>query len=162
MQDCGRRRFIPASGDNRPGAVSRGMRNSMNSQADTSLEALIAAVDAAMDVPDWERARDIAAKATGLYPGSAVAHYKRAVANQALLRLAEAEQGYRDALALDPLYGRALNNLGCLYLLREDRAAAAEAFQQAIAADPTLAEPHSNLGIALLATPRAALAPDCF
>lgn len=111
-----------------------------------SVEALVAQIDAAIDALQLDQALGLADRATELDPSSAVAHFKRALACQALTRFDEAEAGYRKALALDPSFGKALNNLGCIYRHRGDGGGARKAFEQAIAADPSLAEPHSNLG----------------
>ena len=131
-------------------------------ERETGFATLIALFDVSMDALQPELALQLAARAVELVPANAVGHYKQAVAHQALWRLAEAEAGYRKALALDASLGKAFNNLGCLYLMRDDHPAATEAFRQAIAADPTLAQPHSNLGLQLLASPMAEQALDCF
>lgn len=126
------------------------------------VETLVAQADAAMDALQHDLALRLADRAIELDPSSAIAHYKRALACQGLARLDEAESGYRKVLALDPSFGKALNNLGCIYFSRNDRHAAREAFEQAIAADASLAEPHCNLGYELLAASETDRALACF
>ena len=133
-----------------------------SSRSDIRIETLAALADAAMDALQHDLALRLADRAIELDSSSATAHYKRALACQALARFDEAEAGYRRALALDPSFGKALNNLGCIYFSRDDRRAAREAFEEAIAVDPSLAEPHSNLGYELLAASEAERALACF
>jgi predicted O-linked N-acetylglucosamine transferase (SPINDLY family) len=118
--------------------------------AGTEFDELIRAADAAIGRLEYERALALASRAAELAPASALARYKRAVALHGLGRGDDAEQGYRQALALDPALGKALNNIGCLQRDRGARAAAMQSFERAIAADPALAEPHGNLGRELL------------
>lgn len=68
--------------------------------------------------------------------------------NQCLARrdLAGAERRYREALVLDPSYGEALNNLGCVLKDQGRTAEAEHALQAAIAANPQLKEAFKNLG----------------
>ena len=133
------------------------------SRRELEIETLVALADAAIDLLQHDLALRLADRAVQLDPSSAVSHFKRALACQAMTRLEEAEAGYRKALALDSKYGgKALNNLGCIYRNRGDRGGARQAFEQAIAADPSLAPPHSNLGEQQLAASEIDAAIDSF
>lgn len=132
------------------------------SRSKVHIETLVALADVAIDALQHDLALSLAERAIELDPFSAIAHFKRALACQALTRIDEAEAGYRKALALDPSFGKALNNLGCISLYRDDRRAAKEAFEKAIAVDPSLSEPHSNLGQLLLAASDTDRALDGF
>lgn len=70
-------------------------------------------------------------------------------------RLAEAEAGYRAALALVPGAPAVLHNLGVVLAARGLDAAALSAFDAAIAAEPGYATAHYNRGIALQQLGRA-------
>ena len=59
---------------------------------------------------------------------------------------AEAEAAYRRAVALDPAFADAHNQLGVLLQRRGDRAAAEACYRAAVAADPSLAAAWANLG----------------
>ncbi|EKE67205.1 putative O-linked N-acetylglucosamine transferase, SPINDLY family protein, partial [Oceanibaculum indicum P24] len=75
-------------------------------------------------------------------------------------KLAEAENLYRQVLALDPREPRALQLLGVAHHQRSDHETARILIQQAIILDPSKAEFHSNLGIVLkkLGDEKAAMA----
>ena len=126
------------------------------------VETLLAQADAAIDALQPDLALGLAERAIALEPSSPLAHFKRALACQTLGRFDDAEAGYRKVLTLNPSFGKALNNLGCIYFMRHDRRAAREAFEKAVAADPSLAEPHSNLGHELLAVSELDRALACF
>ena len=60
--------------------------------------------------------------------------------------MAGAESAYRDAIAADPKFADAHNNLGnLLYDERKDVAGAESAYRDAIAADPKFVLAHNNL-----------------
>src|SRR5262249_2073257 len=60
--------------------------------------------------------------------------------------LGSAEQGYRGAIALEPRFAEALNNLGAL-LRPRDVGAAHALFERAVAARPKYVEALFNLGL---------------
>jgi predicted Zn-dependent protease len=61
-------------------------------------------------------------------------------------RLDRAEEAYRKALALQPDFARALNNLGAVHLRGGDREEAEDCFRRAVKASPDYALAHLNLG----------------
>lgn len=77
-------------------------------------------------------------------------------------RLAEAEESFRDAVAVEPSHRGALVNLGTALdeLGRPDEAIAS--IEQALAVDPTFAEGYANLGNLYLETGRFADAAGVF
>ena len=62
---------------------------------------------------------------------------------------AEAEEAYRQALAIDPQHTYAWSNLGGLLEDLGQKAEAEEAYLQALAVDPRLAKTWANLGVLL-------------
>jgi predicted O-linked N-acetylglucosamine transferase (SPINDLY family) len=69
-------------------------------------------------------------------------------------RLDEAVAAYRQALALQPAYAEAYNNLGCALHAQGHLEEAVAAYRQALALRPAYAEAHYNLGNALQAQSR--------
>jgi tetratricopeptide (TPR) repeat protein len=74
----------------------------------------------------------------------------------------EAEQGYRNILAVDPLQPDALHMLGVLAFQTGQNAAAVELISRAIAIKPDTAAYHSNLGLAAKDLGRLDHAANCF
>jgi tetratricopeptide (TPR) repeat protein len=83
-------------------------------------------------------------------PGKAAKEYERA--SKALQKgdLEAAIQYYKKAIAIDPGFSTAINNLGSTYLRVNGTDLAIEQFNKAIAVDPHAATPYSNLAIAYL------------
>lgn len=87
-------------------------------------------------------------------------HYLLGCAFEDLGRAEEAAASYREALALDPDFAKAANNLGALRQLAGDLAQAMQYYEQAVRADPelfqaliNLADLHKRLGSAARALP---------
>ena len=75
-------------------------------------------------------------------------------------KLQQAEQAYKTAIDLNPVYTPAWVNLADYYRGRQDEAAAEKTLKQAIAAMPTVAELHYALGLSLVRQQRAAAATE--
>jgi tetratricopeptide (TPR) repeat protein len=75
--------------------------------------------------------------------------YNRALERHRAGNLAEAEKIYREILAQNPNYDRALNMLGVIAMQVGETAAAADLIGKAIAVQPAVAEYHLNRGAAL-------------
>ncbi len=78
--------------------------------------------------------------------GTPETFYALAGAYHQLERLGEAEQGYREVLALEPAHPRALNNLAVLRIEAGDEAEGATLFQRLLAIDPDSRTARFNLG----------------
>jgi tetratricopeptide (TPR) repeat protein len=65
-------------------------------------------------------------------------------------RFDDAAAHYRRALALDPLFADAHNNLGNIRMAQGDLAAAVACYERCLAIDPNTVLAHDNLGLALL------------
>ena len=78
-------------------------------------------------------------------PGQAIAKYKQGTVWTQLGRPAEAEQSYRDALAIDDLYSEALNNLAILLVARGEWDEAEQCYRRALAERPDYFEAHVGL-----------------
>ncbi len=88
----------------------------------------------------------------GLRPESAASWFNEGVALEAVGRSEEARARYAEALARDPAYSQAHNNLAAL-LLKDGRVAEARAgFERAVSADPDNADAHANLALILAGT----------
>jgi tetratricopeptide (TPR) repeat protein len=85
-------------------------------------------------------------------------HYNRGVIFQSQGKAMEAISEYREAIALDPLYGWAWSNLGNVWLSLGKVAEAVECFRKAIEIDQTDASFHNNLGYAYSRQGKAELA----
>jgi Flp pilus assembly protein TadD len=86
-----------------------------------------------------------------MHPGAASILFERARIREALGDDAAAEAGYRAAIAANPRFFRAHNDLGLLYNRHGLRVDALQCFIAAIEADATNATGHANLGAMLLA-----------
>lgn len=65
------------------------------------------------------------------------------------------------AVAIDPEFMEAHNDLGCLYVRSGDTARALQHLQRAVEIDPAAARAHTNLAIALLAGDKAIRGRSC-
>jgi tetratricopeptide (TPR) repeat protein len=83
-------------------------------------------------------------------PGKAAKEYERASRAVQMGDLEAAIQHYKKAIAIDPEFCAAINNLGSTYLRVNGTDLAIEQFNKAIAVDPHAATPYSNLAIAYL------------
>ena len=83
-------------------------------------------------------------------PGKAAKEYERASKAVQMGDLEAAIQHYKKAIAIDPEFCAAINNLGSAYLRVNGTDLAIEQFNKAIAVDPHAAMPYSNLAIAYL------------
>lgn len=83
-------------------------------------------------------------------PGRAAKEYERASKAAQKGNSAAAIQYYKKAIAIDPEFSAAINNLGSIYLRVNGTDLAIEQFNKAIAVDPHAATPYSNLAIAYL------------
>jgi tetratricopeptide (TPR) repeat protein len=83
-------------------------------------------------------------------PGRAQREYERALKAKEKGENEKAITYFKKALAVDPEFCAAINDLGTTYLQLERTDLAVEQFQQAIALDPHTAPPFSNLAIAYL------------
>jgi tetratricopeptide (TPR) repeat protein len=77
-------------------------------------------------------------------------------------RVAEAEECYRRAIALDPKLAGAYTNLGALLVRRGDEAGGERLFLQALALDPHQPEASYDLGFVYLGQHRVDAAIVCF
>ena len=75
----------------------------------------------------------------------------RAIDDHRAGRLAQAEAGYRDALALEPKHFDALHLLGYVHHQRGDHREAIEWMRRALEQEPAAFPAHTNLGLAYLA-----------
>lgn len=133
--------------------VERQLAGVLKSSADAATRAALELQLATLALSDrrFEEARVHAASATALAPRDAAARSLLAVALDALGRLDEAEQAYRDALALDPSLYRAELNLARLLSARPGgRAEAAEHVRRFLASAPA-DDPHRAEARAALA-----------
>jgi Flp pilus assembly protein TadD len=95
-------------------------------------------------------------------PGDAIARiFQQAHALHRAGRLAPAEAGYRQVLALDPRHADSLNFLGVIAAQGGRHAEAVERIGQAIGLRPKVADYHDNLGLALMALGRLDEAGNC-
>lgn len=74
------------------------------------------------------------------------AFYDQAIRFHQAGRLSEAEQLYRQILAIDPHFAEIQNNLGVALQARGNLDEAVAAYRQAVALKPDMAEVHNNLG----------------
>ncbi len=88
------------------------------------------------------------------FGGLSNAIYESARAHHEAGRLAEAEAGYRQALAMDPRHFESLHMMGMLAGQAGRHDLALQYTDQAIAVAPDLAETHVNRGMALVALER--------
>lgn len=110
-------------------------------------------------------------------PESAAPHLQRAVTLDPRMKKdpagAPADESRRDSRSKSFLAGRlrrsselpdkiALNNVGTLFMLLGDTAAAVDAFQAAIGIDPRFADAHNNIGFVYMRTSRYTEASDHF
>jgi tetratricopeptide (TPR) repeat protein len=85
-----------------------------------------------------------------LDPNNAGAHFYLGLVMQVVdNNAAGAEAQYRQAIAADPRFARALFNLGVLRAKAGDRNEAIDLYRRAVAADDHLASAHFNLGLLL-------------
>jgi protein O-mannosyl-transferase len=101
-----------------------------------------------------ERAASYHAKAVGIYPGIYEMMQKRTVSvtlqGEALVarhRPAQAEQRFKEALSIDPVYVPALIDMGGIVAEKGDFAKAETYFARAATLDPKNPVPHYNLSI---------------
>ncbi|HXJ37889.1 MAG TPA: tetratricopeptide repeat protein [Bryobacteraceae bacterium] len=83
-------------------------------------------------------------------PGRAARDYDRALKAKEKGEDEKAIEYLKKAIAVDPEFSAAINNLGATYLRLDRTDLAVEQFQRAIAVDPHAAVPSSNLALALL------------
>jgi tetratricopeptide (TPR) repeat protein len=93
---------------------------------------------------------------------TAEAAFERARAAESKGRWGEAEQYYRQALALNPALVEARNNLGNLYVQQQRLTAAIDEFQAALAYNPHYAIARNNLGSTYVMIGEEALAVQEF
>jgi TPR repeat/Tetratricopeptide repeat len=89
---------------------------------------------------------------------TAEAAFDRAMAAESKGQWEQAKQYYRQALALNSTLVEARNNLGNLYIRRQQMTAAIGEFRAALALDPNYAVARNNLGIAYFLSGEEALA----
>jgi len=114
------------------------------------LEKRIAAADQMRDAGDLAAALGIYEAVTEENPGLAIGPYKQATALSRLGRADEAEQRYRDALALDESYPEALNNLAVLLVVRGEWDEGDLCYRRALAERPDYFEAHLGYAHLLL------------
>jgi tetratricopeptide (TPR) repeat protein len=103
----------------------------------------------ALQQGDASLADDLIGRAIAAMPGVAVYHANRAEAWRILGQIERAVGGFETALALQPSFPAALNNLGlCLQALGKTEAAATR-FRKALQIQPGFAMAHNNLAMAL-------------
>jgi tetratricopeptide (TPR) repeat protein len=83
-------------------------------------------------------------------PGRAAKEFERAVKAKEKGETEKAIAYFKNAIAADPEFCAAMNDLGTTYLRLNRPDLAAEQFEQAIAVDPHNAAPYSNLSLAYL------------
>ena len=88
--------------------------------------------------------------------------FEIAVAHHRAGRLDAAAVAYREAIRLQPGYGKAHNNLGTVLKEQGQLEAAMACYRTALASAPEMAEPYYNLGIALAAQGRTDEALDAY
>lgn len=108
----------------------------------------VAAADQLRDSGDLAEALAAYEALTGDAPTLAVGPYKQATALALMGRTDEAEQRYRDALALDENHAEALNNLARLLVARGEWDEADRCYRHALAENPDYFE--ANLGFSYL------------
>jgi tetratricopeptide (TPR) repeat protein len=91
-------------------------------------------------------------------PATAEAAFEKARVAESKGQWEQAKQHYRQALALNPGFVEAHNNLGNLYIRQQQSAAAIGEFQAALALDPHYAIARNNLGSAYVTLGEEALA----
>ncbi len=79
----------------------------------------------------------------------AALHYNIANAYISTGKASEAQKHYERALALEPAYAEAANNLGYVLLKQNEPEKAAAYFNKALKINPNYAEAHNNLGLVL-------------
>lgn len=113
-------------------------------------EQRIVAADQLRDSGDLVGALSLYEAVTREAPTWAVGPYKQATALARLGRNNEAEQRYRDALALDENYAEALNNLAILLVTRGEWDEAEKCYRRALAENPDYFEAHVGFAHLLL------------
>ena len=83
-------------------------------------------------------------------PRRAEREFKRALAAEDKVDREAAITYFQKAIAIDPQFCAALNDLGTTYLRKDQLDLAIEQFNKAIAVDPHAARPYSNLAIAYI------------
>jgi tetratricopeptide (TPR) repeat protein len=83
-------------------------------------------------------------------PGRATKEYQRGRKAKEKGENEKAIAYFKKAIAVDPEFCAAINDLGTTYLRLDRTDLAVEQFQQAIAVDPHAAEPHSNMALGYL------------
>ncbi len=97
---------------------------------------------------DPQTAVTLIGKAIAVNGKVAAFHYNIANAYMNLNATDDAKAHYETALALQPSYAEAANNLGFILLNRKDPEKASACFAKALKAKPDYAEAHNNLGLA--------------
>ena len=100
------------------------------------LDRRIVDADQRRDAGDYSSALERYAQIAREFPGTAVVPYKQGTALGRMGKLSEAEQAYRDALAIDENYPEALNNLAELLVKRGEWDEADKCFRHALAERP--------------------------
>jgi tetratricopeptide (TPR) repeat protein len=100
---------------------------------------------------DDEAALAHAQAAVRAAPGEAVFHYNLGSLLALRKRYEEALSSLQRAIAIDPKYAYAYNELGNVYLELGDPGAARKAFEMGLSCDHTVAKLHKNLARAALA-----------
>lgn len=92
----------------------------------------------------------------------ATKHYLRGLAHRQKGHLEDAAASYRRALALNPNYAEAHNNLGAILQLQGHSDEALASYQRAVALHPELSQPYLNLGRLLESLGKSAAAAACY
>lgn len=100
------------------------------------LDRRIVDADQRRDAGDYSSALERYAQIAREFPGTAVVPYKQGTALGRMGKLSEAEQAYRDALAINENYPEALNNLAELLVKRGEWDEADVCFRHALAERP--------------------------
>ncbi|MBK7018004.1 MAG: tetratricopeptide repeat protein [Sulfuritalea sp.] len=100
------------------------------------LDRRIADVDQRRDAGDFVGALAMYSDVGRDFPGTAVVPCKQGTTFRRMGKLSEAEQAYRDALAINENYPEALNNLAELLVTRGEWDEADECFRHALAERP--------------------------
>lgn len=125
-------------------------RTEQSSDARSQAAALVKAGLIAYQEGDYRSARNDFTAAIRLDKRSSLGHYNLGLIQQVIdANTPGAEAHYREAIALNPDFSRALYNLGVLRAADGDVEEAIMFYRRAVAADDLLAAAHFNLGLLL-------------
>jgi tetratricopeptide (TPR) repeat protein len=146
---------VPATPKSAEGSFPGGLTPLPNAAQDEAQLAQIQKADELAGAGDWAGAADLLRKAGAAESGDDELLFNLAFYESRAGQTDAALTHYRGALKINPKHVEANNNLGNLFLRRNDLTNAATCFAEAIRLNPKHPSAHNNLGIVLARQHRA-------